>query len=230
MRTGLELVGENEVPLMSADSRHQQNPDFATRAFNHKEILALTPHGKLSPRDKLMIMLGGQLKEDEIHRREGQSMPHRAVKMAFIARLFGASAGETNSVNTNAPKEDKPKSILERLNSSALIPILASIMLAAAAYKTGETSSWKSSSDAGKATVDFVKEQLAATKAEKAALQEKYDGLQKDTLGLMAQFNADSSASAKAYADSLKSFVAKYTPPKIVVNVPAPTPKAEGGN
>ena len=61
MRTDLELVGENEVPLMSADSRHQQSPDFVTRVFNHKEMLALTPNGKLRTRDKLIAMIAGQV-------------------------------------------------------------------------------------------------------------------------------------------------------------------------
>src|SRR5579863_2030226 len=73
MRTDLELVGEDEVPLIPVDHQHQQNPDFVTKVFNHKEVLALTPRGKLSTRDKLIAMIAGQVKEDEIYRREGQS-------------------------------------------------------------------------------------------------------------------------------------------------------------
>ena len=228
MRTDLELVGEDEVPLIPVDHQHQQNPDFVTKVFNHKEVLALTPRGKLSTRDKLIAMIAGQVKEDEIYRREGQSMPNRAVRMAFLARLFGGGDTRVVAVPSSPSKDDKPKSFFDRLNASSLLPILASIMLAAAAYKTGETMSWKSTSDAGKQTVDFVKEQLAIANQEKAALQAKNDGLQRDALALIAQINTDNNANAKVYADSLKTLVTKYAPPKVVINIPAQTPKTDG--
>jgi hypothetical protein len=176
--------------------------------------MALTPRGKLSIRDKLIALIAGQVKEEEFFRREGQSMPGRAVKLAFLARLFGGGDTRVIALNSTASKDDKPKTFWDRLNAGSLLPILGSMMLAAAAWKTGETISWKSASDAARQTVDVVKEQLKIANQDKKDLQAKNDDVQQDMRDFLTKALGDSKADVKTLSDGISNLLTKYKPPK----------------
>jgi hypothetical protein len=189
----LQVSGPQVLTPASSD-------DFVTQAFHHPEIAALCPNGKPSPRIKAIMLIAGQVKEEQLYERQRRAAPERLFKLAFLQRLFG---GAPTVVMQPATAEVKPKTFWDRLNAGVLLPVLVALTLAIAAWKTSEISSWKSTSEAGKELVAVLKQQLEGAQGTIKTLSEKNDELQNDIKEALKDQNTDLAATKQKLLDAL---------------------------
>jgi hypothetical protein len=174
--------------------------DFVTQAFHHPEIAALCPNGKPSPRIKAIVLIAGQVKEEQLYERQRRAAPERLFKLAFLQRMFGVAP---TVVLQPAPAEVKPKTFLDRLNVGVLLPLLAALAIGLVTWRTAETKSWKSTSDANKDFVGVLKDQLLVAQGTINSLTQKNDDLQNDIKDALKDQNTDLAATKQKLIDAL---------------------------
>jgi hypothetical protein len=176
--------------------------DFVTQVFHHPEIAALCPNGKPSPRVRAIALIAGQVKEEQLYERQRRAAPERLFKLAFLQRMFGSS-GSTVVVQPAATSDPKPKTFLDRLNVGVLLPLLAALAIGLVTWRTAETKSWKSTSDASKYLVSVLKDQLSAAQENIKSLGQKNDELQNDIKDALKDQNTDLAATKQKLIDAL---------------------------
>ncbi len=181
--------------------------DFPTVLFEHPQMRAIAPKG-LTNKEKAIALTAAELKDEFVHERQRRSAPERMFKLAFLQRIF--SNGQTTVVlpSSGAPA-DAPKSFWSSWSLSAFVPIAGAILIAFAAWRTGETSSWKGVADANKAHVETLKEQLAQAQSDKKELQHKNDDLQND-LNDTLKNAADQKSDVATLTQKLGELLKKY--------------------
>ena len=177
--------------------------DFPSVLFEHPQMRAISPKG-FSNKEKLIALTAVELKEDYLHERDSRTTPGRMFRLAFLHRLFTNSVVAPPALAT----AEAPKHFWNDWSVSALLPIAGAMMLALAAWRTGETSSWKGVSDAMKAHVETLKDQLATAQADKKDLQQKNDALQNDLNALKTA--ADQKSDLTTLTDKINQLLKKY--------------------
>lgn len=214
MKTKIQKAKRTEVvrnaEVIATAVMPPSDNDFVTRVFHHPEMQALSPNGSLNEREKLIAVIAGQIKQDELYERQRQSAPERAFKMAFLSKIFGNSQPPfIVQQPAIAGESEKRKTVWDSVKSaSGLVPIVMLLVVAVAGFVTAETKGWKSSSDALQRVVASQKEELKE-------LREKNDQLQADFIDTLKQAG-DQKQDFATLNENLKKIVAKYrnpTPP-----------------
>jgi hypothetical protein len=200
--------------------------DFPTILFEHPQMRAIAPKG-LTNKEKAIALTAAELKDEFLHERKSRSAPERMFRLAFLQRLF--SNQQTLALPSSGTPPETPKSFWSSWSLSAFVPIAGAILIAFAAWRTGETSSWKGVADANKAHVETLKDQLAQAQSDKKDLQHKNDALQ-DDLNDTLKNAADQKSDVATLTQKLGELLKKYkgsAPPKDATA--APQPSAQGG-
>jgi len=176
----------------------EPSADFVTRALEHPQAKAAAPNGRTGLKAKFYIMLGASLMEEEIYSRHRQAAPERMFGLAFLGRLFGNHPPSVTINSVPQGQDEQPKSFWSRLRPTSLLPAVTLLMLALAAWQTGETKSYKSAVEGNEKVVKVLEKQLAIA-------QQKNDDLQgelNDTIKAAADFTT--------LKDSLTKLMNKY--------------------
>jgi uncharacterized protein HemX len=173
--------------------------DSITSLLTHPQVQAFGRNGRLSARDKALVLAGAHVAAAEIYEHHRNSGPERVVKALFLQRWFSAMFGPS--------QEAKPKSLTERMG--AMLPILAVLTIALAGLITAETSSWKGASEARKDQVDTLKDQLGNANTELKKEREKSDNLQNEMNNLLRDA-AKQKTDSDTLARKIKELQDKY--------------------
>jgi hypothetical protein len=202
--------------------------DFPTVLFEHAQMRAISPKG-LTNKEKLIALTAAELRDEFDHQRQHRSAPERMFRLAFLQRVFGN--GQTTVVlpSSGGSGETAPKSLWRDWNASKLLPVAVAVMIALAAWRTGETKSWKGVSDAKNELVSTVKEQLSREQQENKELKAKNEALQ-DDINSTLKGAADQKQDIATLTDKLNQLLKKYkgTAPVKEVTATAQSP-TQGG-
>jgi hypothetical protein len=170
---------------------------------------------------RIEVLTAAELKDEFEQQRQHRSAPERMFRLAFLQRLF--SNPQTLVLPSSGTPTEVPKSFWSGWSLSAFVPIAGAILIAFAAWRTGETSSWKGVADANKAHVETLKDQLVQAQNDKKDLQQKNDALQND-LNDTLRNAADQKSDVATLTQKLGELLKKYkngVPPTATATPPA---------